>query len=225
MSGKGNMKLIKSLCSNCGGSIEFPAHGLGELIDCPDCAEQIKLSRPKPNFTRVLVLTCLVLVALSSIPIFEKISESKKRDAIAAAREAEQRKADQLKIDAEMQQNLHDWGLDEAGKANRAKLLAQIAAAQQSTPETIRQQAATLAELRRANDIADEQTRILRSAALNQQLGAINQSFQNQQAIDEIRGIRRDNEMTDFKNALKPQSQSLVLKYNQALNRWELVPQ
>jgi hypothetical protein len=225
MSGKGNMKHIKSLCSNCGGSIEFPAHGLGELIDCPHCAEQIKLSRPKPNFTRVFVLTCLVLVALSSIPIFDKISESKRRDAIAAAREAEQRKADQVKIDAEMRQNLHDWGLDEAGKANMAKFLAQKAAAQQDTPETIRQKSAILSELRRANDIADEQTRIASDAAFNQRLEAINQSFQNQQAIDEIRGIRLDNEINDFKNALKPQSQPLVLKYNQALQRWELVPQ
>src|SRR5436309_188963 len=32
---------VKSNCRVCGGSIEFPAHGLGEWIDCPHCNASI----------------------------------------------------------------------------------------------------------------------------------------------------------------------------------------
>ena len=33
-------------CPHCGGGIEFPAHGVGEWIDCPHCREKIQLCQP-----------------------------------------------------------------------------------------------------------------------------------------------------------------------------------
>lgn len=37
---------IKCPCNNCDVSIEFPAHGLGETIACPDCGMETVLFRP-----------------------------------------------------------------------------------------------------------------------------------------------------------------------------------
>lgn len=39
---------LKCPCQHCGGSIEFPAHGVGLAIDCPHCAARTKLYRPEP---------------------------------------------------------------------------------------------------------------------------------------------------------------------------------
>jgi len=40
---------IKTLCPFCDGPIEFPEHGVGEMIDCPHCGEKIELALPKPE--------------------------------------------------------------------------------------------------------------------------------------------------------------------------------
>lgn len=39
---------LKCPCQHCGGSIEFPAHGVGLAIDCPHCGTRTKLFRPEP---------------------------------------------------------------------------------------------------------------------------------------------------------------------------------
>jgi hypothetical protein len=41
----GEVNYFKMNCPLCGGSIEFPAHGLGEFIGCPHCQKQIQLKR------------------------------------------------------------------------------------------------------------------------------------------------------------------------------------
>ena len=38
-------RYFKANCPACDGSIEFPAHGLGERIDCPHCNRNIELKR------------------------------------------------------------------------------------------------------------------------------------------------------------------------------------
>ena len=38
-----NSEFYKMSCPNCGGGIEFPAHGVGELTLCPHCASEIVL--------------------------------------------------------------------------------------------------------------------------------------------------------------------------------------
>ena len=43
---------IKTFCALCGGSIEFPAHGLGERIDCPHCNRNIELQRTQSGKSR-----------------------------------------------------------------------------------------------------------------------------------------------------------------------------
>jgi len=45
---QGDGVYIKSKCRHCGGGIEFPAHGLGEWIECPHCAGTIHLLKAGP---------------------------------------------------------------------------------------------------------------------------------------------------------------------------------
>src|ERR1035441_634952 len=37
---------IKTLCPLCDGSIEFPAHAFGEMVNCPHCQVLIELGKP-----------------------------------------------------------------------------------------------------------------------------------------------------------------------------------
>jgi hypothetical protein len=39
-------KHLKCPCGNCGGSIEFPAHGIGSAVNCPHCGEKTTLFAP-----------------------------------------------------------------------------------------------------------------------------------------------------------------------------------
>jgi DNA-directed RNA polymerase subunit RPC12/RpoP len=43
-------EFIKSDCQLCGGSIEFPTHGVGQWIECPHCSQKIRLRPPLPKF-------------------------------------------------------------------------------------------------------------------------------------------------------------------------------
>lgn len=57
---------VKSACTNCGGSIEFPEHGLGETIDCPHCGEKIELALPKSNRRPAyLIFVWMAFIALA----------------------------------------------------------------------------------------------------------------------------------------------------------------
>ena len=41
---------LKCLCQICGGSIEFPQTGIGEIFECPHCGGQTKLVSTADNF-------------------------------------------------------------------------------------------------------------------------------------------------------------------------------
>lgn len=62
---------IKSECPHCGGVIEFPEHGAGEVIDCPHCTEKIELSlpatkqAPSPSYGILVWAGFLALTAFS----------------------------------------------------------------------------------------------------------------------------------------------------------------
>jgi len=66
---------LKCPCQHCGGSIEFPAHGVGQAIDCPHCATKTKLFRPEP-------------VAEEAAPATEPVEELPAPPAPPAARPA-----------------------------------------------------------------------------------------------------------------------------------------
>jgi hypothetical protein len=40
---------IKTLCQQCDGSIEFPAHAFGEQVNCPHCNQVIQLGVPSDS--------------------------------------------------------------------------------------------------------------------------------------------------------------------------------
>jgi len=42
---------IKCRCNNCDGSIEFPAHGVGQTITCPHCGTETILFNPVSTAT------------------------------------------------------------------------------------------------------------------------------------------------------------------------------
>jgi hypothetical protein len=69
---------LKCPCQNCGGSIEFPTSGIGEIINCPHCGEQTKLVSPKlvgKSATSIgLVLAVLCLVT-SSMGIYWRMTQ------------------------------------------------------------------------------------------------------------------------------------------------------
>jgi uncharacterized paraquat-inducible protein A len=53
---------LKGECQKCGGCIEFPASGVGELVVCPHCGEQTKLVpmpvvRTLPRNVAIFMLT------------------------------------------------------------------------------------------------------------------------------------------------------------------------
>jgi hypothetical protein len=67
----------KSSCQKCGGSLEFPASGMGEVTDCPHCGEQTKLVSPKHDgkfaISVGLVLSVLCL-ATSGMGIYWRMT-------------------------------------------------------------------------------------------------------------------------------------------------------
>jgi hypothetical protein len=71
---------LKCPCQNCGGSIAFPAGGVGEVINCPHCGEQTKLvSTPSKSVGKSaisigLILSLLCLVT-SSMGIYWRMTQ------------------------------------------------------------------------------------------------------------------------------------------------------
>ena len=66
---------LKCPCQHCGGSIEFPEHGVGFAIDCPHCGARTQLFRPDS-------------VAEEAVPVVDPVEESPAPSAPAAARPA-----------------------------------------------------------------------------------------------------------------------------------------
>jgi len=63
---------IKSNCRACGGPIEFPAHGLGEWIDCPHCNSNIQLQRTaRVRRGHAVAFLCILLLFGTGVFIHE----------------------------------------------------------------------------------------------------------------------------------------------------------
>jgi hypothetical protein len=69
---------LKCPCQKCGGSIEFPISGVGEVINCPHCGEQTQLVSPKAGGKSAisigLVLSVLCLAA-SCLGIYLRMTQ------------------------------------------------------------------------------------------------------------------------------------------------------
>ncbi len=56
---------LKCECQKCGGSIEFPANGVGELVDCPHCGGQTKLiPSPARSGQKIAFITGAIFIVL-----------------------------------------------------------------------------------------------------------------------------------------------------------------
>ena len=61
-------KRLTGACSECGGSIEFPAEQVGTMTQCPRCGKQTELTLPvlpdEPTVTRKVIVWTVVTVAI-----------------------------------------------------------------------------------------------------------------------------------------------------------------
>jgi len=212
-----NVQYIQSFCPDCDNPIEFPASGIGQTIECPHCQSQIVLCRTAPKEkpqrthwlkpSHVIAIVCVLLLCGTALYVYQDSkAQQLKRDQAAATLEAQKAR------DA-AESNLPS--LRERIEQARANALANTPAVP-DVMERFRQRSAQHAqediadELRRANDIADQQS--------------LEQSQQNQQALNEIRQIRSDNEFNSINSRYQPQNQSWILKYNSFENRWQYAP-
>lgn len=186
---------IKSNCRVCGGSIEFPTHGLGEWIDCPHCSSKIQLSQTGllirtfwwlrnrwlqfPDFTRkwALVLAAVITVCGTALYIYTdfkaQIKERAKQEEAAEIKRqellseqiAEMRKANYMVEEADRQRQL---------EAKRAALMNALRPLKSDTE----------LEMERANQIAEV-------AAFQRRMEAMRSlDFQQQQQM-ELERIRQ----------------------------------
>ena len=216
---------IKSNCRLCGGSIEFPVHGLGEWIDCPHCNRQLQLRRMGAT-QRFLVgvrvwcrersfswkwafaLIAVMLVCGTALFIYADF----KAQSVERANQ-----------DAEREDTRNHYLEQQADEMERANQIAQEKAQEEAkrkkleknsqlfgsllSPSLAQQQ---LNEMKRANDMA-EMERIQPSDWY--------QKFRQQQALDDIASELR------LKRLAPGQvNEAWVLKYNPFSNRYQYVP-
>lgn len=165
---------IRSNCRSCGGSIEFPEHGLSEWIDCPHCNRQIQLRRMGAterfllgvrvwcrergfNWKWASALFAVMLVCGTALFIYADI---KAQAAARAKREAEaEEKRDYqrnyyLAQQTEAMRQANEIA-EEAQKETRRKELEDSSPSLSSLlrPSLAQQQ---LDEMKRANDLAED---------------------------------------------------------------------
>ena len=84
-------KRLQGSCSECGGSIEFPAELVGTMTQCPHCRKQTELLLPLPpdepsvprkaivwSVVAVVILALGVIVPVAGLKHFEKLAARQK---------------------------------------------------------------------------------------------------------------------------------------------------
>jgi DNA-directed RNA polymerase subunit RPC12/RpoP len=222
---RGGEVYIKSRCRHCGGPIEFPAHGLGEQVECPHCSSTIKLRKPgllyrlrcwsgslwsrragfgwKPTAVLVSLTVCgtaLFIYFDHRAQVRERglqEYETQKQADSAAEREEHARYVPTLKEETAA------W----VRQFNAEQLKAWVDANTETpTDKILREQ---LQEMRRANDIADQAASDHRMAAFYRQMEASQREYDRR-----IREIY----------APKPPKR-WVARYNPIMRQWEWTAQ
>src|ERR1039458_4057963 len=91
-------KRLEWACSECGGSIEFPAELVGTMTQCPRCRKQTELLLPAPpddsavprkaiiwTVIAIVILALGVIVPLAGLKHFEKLATRQKGQSGASA--------------------------------------------------------------------------------------------------------------------------------------------
>jgi hypothetical protein len=216
---QGGEVYIKSKCRDCGGPIEFPAHGLGEWVECPHCSFTIELRklglmyrlrcwfgslwsrRASFGWKWAAVLIAMMVCGTALLIYTDLKSQSAERARIESTRNfwleqqaEEMARANEIALDAAAQRPLQAF--DEA--------------LQRSNEEYDRNQ--QLREMRRANDIADR-------AAFAQRMEAIGRdSAAHQAGIDQLMQASRQ-ELREI-YAPKPPKR-WISHYNSLTRQWE----
>ena len=91
-------KRLQGACSECGGSIEFPAELVGTMTQCPRCGKQTELLLPAPpddsavprkaiiwTVIAIVILALGVIVPVAGLKHFEKLAARQKGQSGASA--------------------------------------------------------------------------------------------------------------------------------------------
>ena len=220
---------VRSNCRFCGGSIEFPEHGLGEWVDCPHCNRRLQLRRMGAttrffvgvrvwyregsfNWKWASVLIAVMLVCGSGLFIYlgwksETRAEAKQRleqEAQKTAMEAQQA-AKQL----EDAQQRHRDMLQLKVELSYANELAKSAASQREGERLV-------ADYQRKMDkIAKD------DEAFQRQKDKDDAYYQR--TMDKIEADGR-NHQRELDRIFQPQASRWVLKYNSFSGRYQYVP-
>ncbi len=203
------MKYIKSACDRCHESIEFPRHAKGEYITCPHCND-VTILRVSKKRRLVVASICgfgalaLILTVWGEINDYIRRLEYERNVAELARKSAQEFRVIDLKYIADLEKqitSLHNT-LNQRAENDSASVLA---------------------EMKRANRIAEEQASLQRMALIESQLQSSRKQvmeirapatmlsipspsqFQQQQNLDtiarELERIRQNGELNRLPSA------------------------
>jgi hypothetical protein len=65
-------RYLKQKCPVCGNFLEFPDHGIGQLVPCPHCNEDVLLrdcGQQREKYTDLLLVAAILLISVTSIVV------------------------------------------------------------------------------------------------------------------------------------------------------------
>jgi hypothetical protein len=226
---------------------EFPP----EISESGTCGKQIAIKKMplavqirdwfdrfrsnRQQFNAAVAVTCVAIVCGVALFIHQdnKAQQIKRDEAAAAAALAAQRAQAESNVPS-LRERIEQARANAFGGIPVKRPVRILGRFQQQSAQD-----AAVDELRRANDIADQQRQIMADAEFNQRMQSRMQSFeqseQNRKVINEIQEIGHDNRMKaineQYDNRMKaineqyqPQNQPWILKYNSFEKRWQYAP-
>lgn len=187
------MKYITNNCPHCSGSYEFPADGVGQLVPCPHCGQEVKLVKPLKLELISTAKIFLIVIALGAGIFFgfikwydyQKVTAQKMAEATA-------QKEEQTRLE---QAALKHAQLEEQRKAeierqkSEAALAAAVKEAERAKQEQLQLQMeqerlARLERIRQANvEAYKERQRVQNGKNVEYQRWLAEQEKQRQESI------------------------------------------
>lgn len=112
------MKHVKTRCVHCRGKIEFPAHGVGEWIECPHCSETTVL-RKRNWFARpIFVILLIAAMGITAACVYEWRQDTLRAQAdVRETIAADLARLDSLEFQLSLAQREREWEQIQTRKA------------------------------------------------------------------------------------------------------------